>query len=172
MMRIILFVMGFTIIVIILGVILSTDNISLEVEQTSLENRLAAINLPALKTEGTALHTHQHMDIFQDGKKITVPAGIGVDKTEGIISPLHTHDETGVIHVESDDVRDYTLGQFLKIWGVIINKTDKIKVYVNGKKINGDYQKIVLEPYQEIVIDFGKDLPKSIPSKYSFPADY
>jgi hypothetical protein len=69
-------------------------------------------------------HVHAHLDVFVDGKRIGVPAAIGinVDAPEvksfedpdgavsygGIercrkpcISPLHTHDATGIIHTES-----------------------------------------------------------------------
>ncbi len=33
------------------------------------------------------------------------------------MAPLHTHDTSGIIHVESNTVRPYTLGEFLNIWG-------------------------------------------------------
>lgn len=33
------------------------------------------------------------------------------------MSPLHTHDTSGKIHEESNTVRDFTLRDFLAIWG-------------------------------------------------------
>jgi len=58
---------------------------------------------------------------------MTVPAQIGIDASLwkdhsldqfGIgMSPLHTHDATGTIHEESNTVRDFTLQEFLAIWG-------------------------------------------------------
>src|SRR5439155_4801086 len=63
-----------------------------------LRDRLRALGLPALGSEGTALHTHEHLDVFVHGRPVTVPADIGIDRTGGFISPLHTHDPSGVIH--------------------------------------------------------------------------
>src|SRR5712691_4730540 len=79
-------------------------------ETATLRARLAAIGLPALEQEGTILHTHQHLDILVNGAAIEVPANVGINQTELYIAPIHTHDVTGILHVESDDVRAFTLG--------------------------------------------------------------
>jgi hypothetical protein len=81
-----------------------------------LEQRLTALGVPAPGFEGTALHTHQHLDLFVDGKRVVVPAGIGIDPAGRFISPLHTHDTSGVIHVESPTVRPFTLGELFGVW--------------------------------------------------------
>src|SRR5438132_7158269 len=91
-------------------------------EIPNLLARLKAINLPALYEEGNVLHIHQHLDIFVNGKPVTVPADIGINYIAKFISPLHTHDAAGIIHVESDEVRDFTLGQFFDVWGVRFTK--------------------------------------------------
>jgi hypothetical protein len=90
---------------------------------------------PAPK-EFLANHAHAHLDVFIDGKEILVPAGIGINIEDpevrkfdnpiaygGIemcdqpcISPLHTHDETGILHTESSDPEPNTLGQFFTEW--------------------------------------------------------
>ena len=124
--------------------------------------RLAALELPALGTEGTALHIHQHLDLFVNGKHVVVPGGIGIDPDLRFISPLHTHDESGVIHVESPTVRKFTLGQFFGVWGVPLN----------GVRVDGDPGKIALAPHQEIVLAFGtpQQLARRLPTSYAFPA--
>jgi hypothetical protein len=91
-------------------------------------------------------HTHAHLDVFVDGTRIVVPAGIGIDigadgvtetttpdgtETEyGVaicdapcISPLHTHLPEGVIHTESEEpnIEPYTLGQFFTQWGLTLD---------------------------------------------------
>ena len=91
-------------------------------ETAHLRERLQIIALPALTAEGNALHTHQHLDIFINGASVTVPANIGVNEFERFISPLHTHDDTGIIHVESDEIRDFNLGQFFDVWGVGLSR--------------------------------------------------
>jgi hypothetical protein len=63
------------------------------------------------------VHLHQHLDLYVDGRQVPVPAGIGIDPAVRF-APLHTHDTSGVIHLESPTVRTYTLGQFFAVWGV------------------------------------------------------
>lgn len=152
-------------------------------ELNYLKDRLAAIGLPALSEEGSALHIHQHLDIFIDGKPVSVPAGIGINEKSGFISPVHTHDPDAIIHVESPIIRTFTLGQFFDIWGVRFadqclggycnDGTKTLKVYVNGNLISGDPRQIKLEERQEIVVTYGtdKDLSSPIPSSFIFPPD-
>lgn len=153
-------------------------------ELDHLRDRLKAIGLPALSAEGTVLHIHQHLDIYIDGKPVAVPAEIGVSQAAGFISDIHVHDNTGIIHVESPTVQTFTLGQFFDIWGVqftstniggYANTADKtLKVFVDGNPYSGDPRQLALATHQEIVITYGTDqeLPKPIPSSYSFPAGY
>ena len=73
------------------------------------------------------MHWHPVLTITMNGSPVTVPAQIGIDQSlwkdhsldqYGIgMSPLHTHDTSGTIHVESNTVRDFTLHEFLAIWG-------------------------------------------------------
>lgn len=148
-------------------------------ETAHLRERLQLIALPALTAEGNALHTHQHLDLFINGAPATVPANIGVNESERFISPLHTHDQTGIIHVESDEIRDFTLGQFFDVWGVRLNKDcvggycagagNSLKVYLNGKLFSGEPRALVLADQQEIALVFGATQSKlKIPSSYNF----
>jgi hypothetical protein len=163
---------------------IQTGNAPWPAEATNLKARLVDINLPALTEEGVALHIHQHLDISVDGKPVQVPADIGINEAQGFIASIHTHDDTGIIHVESPTVQDFTLGQFFDIWGVRLtaeciggycNQIDKsLKVYVNGNLFNSDPRTIKLQQHQEIFIFYGTsdELPAPIPSSYSFPPDY
>ncbi len=145
-----------------------------------LRARLAALGLPALSREGTALHIHEHLDLFVAGKRVIVPAGIGIDPAGRFISPIHTHDTTGIIHVESPTVRKFTLGQFFGVWGVRLRDGclgefcsghgSVLRVYADGKPV-GDPSRLVLAQHQEIVVAFGTlaQLPPSVPTSYAFP---
>ncbi|HTN71626.1 MAG TPA: hypothetical protein VMO00_11105 [Methylomirabilota bacterium] len=148
-------------------------------EIPNLLARLKAINLPALHEEGNALHIHQHLDLFVNGKPVTVPKDIGINFDARFISPLHTHDRTGIIHVESDKVRDFTLGQFFDVWGVRFTKdcvggycakgSDKLRVFSNGKAVTGDPRRLVLTSHQEIAVVYGPEESSiAIPSSYNF----
>ena len=146
-----------------------------------LAERLRAIGIPALSPmEGTAVHIHQHLDLYVDGRKVLVPAGIGIDPAVGY-APLHTHDPSGVIHVESPTVRTYTLGEFFAVWGVRITPSclggycagggRQLRLFVDGRAYRGDPTTLALAPHQELVVTFGTatQLPSPIPSTYQFP---
>jgi hypothetical protein len=149
-----------------------------------LRARLAASGLPSLGAEGTRLHIHQHVDIYVKGRRVTVPAGIGIG-IQGLqlfFSPIHTHDATGVVHVESPVVKTFSLGQFFAVWGVrftpnclggyCATAADKLRVYSDGKLVTGDPRALPLQSHEEIVVAYGTkaELPKPIPSSYRFPA--
>jgi hypothetical protein len=146
-----------------------------------LRARLARLGLPALAREGTALHIHQHLDVFVDGKRVIVPAGIGIGADGLFISPIHTHDSSGVIHVESPFVRKFTLGELFGVWGVRFTRRclggycaghgKSLRVYVNGRREQGDPRRIPLTAHEEIAVAFGApaEQPRPIPSRYAFP---
>jgi hypothetical protein len=59
------------------------------------------------------------------------------------MSPLHTHDNSGTVHVEANTMRDFTLREFLDIWkGLDINgKT--VQASLNGNSVS-EYRNIIL----------------------------
>ncbi len=154
------------------------------VELDHLKDRLDAMGLPALTAEGTVMHIHQHLDLFINGTKVDVPAGIGINEAAQFISTIHVHDGTGIIHVESPTVNDFTLGQFFDIWGVTFSKDQiggykavgdaKLSVYVNGAEYTDDPRMLVLKPHQEIAISYGTSaqVPNPIPASFTFPEGY
>ena len=71
------------------------------------------------------------------------------------MAPLHTHDATGIIHVESSIIRNYTLGQFLNIWGGLDTAGKTIKASVDGKPVY-DYGSIILKDGEQINLDVTK----------------
>jgi hypothetical protein len=152
-----------------------------------LPDRLEPLRLTALPQEALTLHIHQHLDIFLNGRPVTVPSGIGVYDGQ-FITELHTHAAgaeglpgpanrpTGVIHVESPTKTTYNLGQFFGVWGVRFTR-DCIggyckeltpwRLYVNGKLFTGDPTRIPLKEHEEFAIVIGKP-PKKIPSTFDF----
>jgi hypothetical protein len=142
-------------------------------------------------------HVHSHLDVFVDGTHITVPAGLGIDITNpgvhtfdqggvksygGItvpcanpcISPLHTHDITGVLHTESATHKDNTLGQLFVEWNVRLTATcfgtdcapsKPVSFYVDGAKFTGDPTTIELSNLREIAIVVGTP-PAQIPTSF------
>ena len=148
---------------------------------SQLQDRLGMMGLPALRREGTELHIHQHLDLFINGKTVSVPPMVGINMVAGFIAPVHTHDGSGVIHIESPIVNRYTLGQFFDIWGVRLTQTclgaycntgDKaLRVFVNGAAVTTNPREIELTNDQEIVVTYGaeSELPKPMPSTFKGP---
>jgi hypothetical protein len=56
---------------------------------------------------------------------------------------------SGIIHVESNTNRSYTLGQFLDIWGGLNLKGKTVKATVDGKPVL-DYRNILLRYKEQI----------------------
>jgi hypothetical protein len=143
-------------------------------EYEFLADRLLPLGLQTLGQEGQATHYHSHLDIFVDGKRITVPALVGINPGANYITELHTHDTRGVIHVESPKENDeFSLGQFVAEWGLFLDSRcigaycDGLKWYVDGKRQTGNPEGLILKPHQEIAIVVGKP-PKKIPASYKF----
>ena len=136
-------------------------------------DRMARAGLPQLTAEGTHVHFHAHLDVFDNGEAVKVPAGVGIDFDQRVISPLHTHFDTGVMHVEAETNESVTLGQFLTEWGVRVTDecignvcdADKIALFVNGARQSGDPRDYVIKPDQELALVLGTP-PASIPKGY------
>jgi len=139
-----------------------------------LTDRLQPLDLSALGAEGAVVHIHQHLDLYVNGKHVTLPALIGINDNS-YITELHTHDPSGVIHVESPTNRAFTLGQLFGEWGVkltpncVANYCGRLKWWVNGKQITGNPASLDLRSHQEIVIAQGPP-PLVVPKSYKFPA--
>lgn len=107
------------------------------------------------------MHFHPMLTLVVDGKQETVPAQIGIDPTlwndhsldsYGMtgMAPLHTHDTSGTVHVESYVNRYYTFGEFLDIWG--LNMTGyNVFMTVNGQTVS-DYKNYILHDGDKIVL--------------------
>lgn len=146
-----------------------------------LSARLSAVDLPALTAEGAAMHLHQHIDLFVRGVRRTIPASIGIDAQNRFIAELHTHDESGIVHVEAPRIRPFTLGQFFDVWGVRLTRSclggncagakTRLLVWVNGKLWTGDPRRIVLRSHDQYAIVFGTidQVPKVLARSYDFP---
>jgi hypothetical protein len=129
-------------------------------EYAHLAQRIKQLGLPPVGKE--KLHTHALLHIYNDGLLVPVAPNIGIHPPA--VSSLHTHDQTGVIHMESDKPHKFTLGELFAIWGVrfgkaslgnLVNKGDKqVRVYVNGKPV-ADPVHYVMKDGDNIVVGYG-----------------
>ena len=146
-------------------------------EYSKLPQRLAAMQLP--QTSDVIFHIHANMEVYTDGKRQTVPSQVGIDQTHQLLASLHTHDTSGVIHMEAVQPYPFKLGQFFNVWGVKLTQTQLgdyhvgnglvLQVWVNGKQVKS-FVNYVMKPHDRIVVGFGK--PGSFPTKnnFKFPA--
>lgn len=110
------------------------------------------------------MHIHPQLSVKVNDQPIIVPENVGIDKAlwkdhsldkNGMqgMSPLHTHDDTGTLHVESSVNRGYTLGEFLDVWGGLDTGSGKIlKVTVNDQPI-ADWRNHILKDKEQISLE-------------------
>jgi hypothetical protein len=139
--------------------------------------RGTALGLPA---EGTTMHEHADVEIFVHGSKEPVPTDIGIDTSKGTIQSIHTHDDTGLVHLESSQSREFTLGEFFGVWGVRFTPSclgaycnegnNRLQVFVDGEEVDGSLQDVQLDDQTVIVVTYGTptELPDPIPSSFDF----
>jgi hypothetical protein len=145
---------------------------------TDLTQRIEAMGLPGF--DEVISHSHAWLHVYVDGKQETVPQNIGIDPTTQTLAALHTHDAEGIVHMEADREFEFTLGQFMAVWGVAFSedrlgsltpKGDKqLQVFLNGKRVS-DPVNVVMPEHGNVVIGYGK--PGSFPTepKLDWPAD-
>jgi hypothetical protein len=115
--------------------------------------------------EGAVEHIHTHLQIFNRGRKVVVPAQVGIMPIAGCLYWLHTHDTSGTIHIESPVVRTFTLGQFFDIWDQRLSRSQaasaraprgrSLRITIDGRAWSGDPRAIPLRDHEEIVIQSG-----------------
>jgi hypothetical protein len=131
--------------------------------------------------EYATLHIHTHLALFYNGKQMQVPQYIGFapNLAGGCLYWIHTHDPSGIIHIEAPDINPpqggpYTLGMLFDVWGQPLEREDvaglvgPVTAYVNGTKYDGDLHAIPLAAHQQIVLEVGT--PVVPPPNYAFPA--
>ena len=140
---------------VILGIIVAvTIGISLTLSKPTTDK--------SSSNEIMLMHIHPRLYLNIDGKPYFIPQNVGVDsdlwKDHSLdqygmngMAPLHTHTADGMIHVESNIVRNYTLGEFLDIWGFDL-KGKSVSVSVYGEPIS-DYRNHVFKDDESIIMN-------------------
>lgn len=124
--------------------------------------KIKAAGFEATEKEQLIYHIHSHLDVFFNREPVTVPANIGIGTGSlFFISPLHTHDTTGTLHIEAPERVSVTLGQFFVEWGVPL--TGAI-AYDNGVAVIDPVAHLLKDLHQVTVV-FGTP-PQNIPAVY------
>lgn len=138
-------------------------------------------------SEQVLFHIHAHLAIYVNGKPELLPYGIGIvppyQLEQTASGPfvaggakfywLHTHDETGVIHIESPVQRTFTLGDFFDIWRQPLGAdqvgpaTGTVIAFLNGQKFSGNPRDLPLTAHAVLQLDVGTVVPAQ---PYTFPS--
>jgi hypothetical protein len=120
-----------------------------------------------------AVYFHSNLSIILDDKPVVIPSQIGInkslwkdhsldkygvpgmpmdeegEKTMPRMAPLYTTNDKGQITIGSVIERDYTVGEFLKIWSGIDLKHELVNATINDKPVD-DYRNIIFKDKAQI----------------------
>ena len=121
------------------------------------------------------IHWHPKLKIIINGEEQLIPPNIGISIGNNIdnqisgmrMSPTHTHESDGTIHLENNrpwqKPETLTLGYFFKTWGrnfnsscifeFCNNRNGTLIMMVNGKP-NYDFENYIMHDKDEIVIEY------------------
>jgi hypothetical protein len=134
--------------------------------------------VPCGPTEVFTRHEHAHLTIVVRGQLRVVPAFVGITATS--ICWLHTHDTSGIIHIEAGDSRTLTLGDFFAVWGKLLSTTaiaddrpgtgESVRATVNQKPYGEAPDTILLHDHDDIALELGPPSPTIAP--FVWPPGY
>jgi len=128
-----------------------------------------SINIPAGE-----IHWHPRVTIKINGEGVMIPINIGstIGKVVDVhlsgmrMSPTHTHETDGTIHMENNNPSSKpettTIGYFFYVWDkqfssscIFEHCTDngELKMYVNGKE-NYEFENYIMRDKDEILIEY------------------
>lgn len=128
-------------------------------------------------SEGATYHVHAHLAIVVDGKAVAgPPADTGIHFEHLCLYWLHTHDATGIIHIEAPHRISPTLGNFFDIWGQPLSRQrvanhpvepqQHLQVYVGTTLYRGNPRAIKLYEHTRVTLEIGP--PFATPPKVNW----
>ncbi|MEO7039750.1 MAG: hypothetical protein ABI446_09925 [Gemmatimonadaceae bacterium] len=130
-------------------------------------------------------HIHAHLTLIADGVQRAIPLGIGASGAEVISNFVvdarcfywvHTHDASGIIHIESPNATQRNLGELFAIWGEPLSRsnvggfTGAVTAYVDSTRYDGDLGSLGFVERQQITLIVGT-VPPQLPV-YALPSAF
>jgi len=152
---------------------------------SSVGGQGGAVQGVACDTATPAVHVHAHLTLIADSVQRAIPMAVGTPDPfviDNIVVAarcfywLHTHDATGIIHLEAPNSSTLTLGNFFAIWGQPLSRMNvggfqgDVVAYVDSTRYDGDLTAIPITAHEQITLIVG-GVPAEIPV-YQFPAGY
>lgn len=153
-------------------------------------------------------HVHAFVGVYNNGTLMALPAGVGMQNPQppsnGFVDVascfyhLHTHDSSGIIHIEDPDPSNvpvtqslYSLKTFLDIWGVTADADHfgpfqgSVRVFTSGQTYRGNTNgntvsadtltfygnnpnSVPLYSHEVIFIEVGPNYPASLPNVHFY----
>src|SRR5262245_59779293 len=149
-----------------------------EKRQETVTGTFGATSVGCAEKEQLAYHIHTHLTVLTAGKQVAVPGNIGI--TKACMAFLHTHDQSGIIHVEAPANHAYTLGDFFAVWGQPLSRDrlldqtgggeHEVIAYVDGNRVDVAPESIPLTNKSHVVLQYGP--PFVEPPPYTFPRGF
>lgn len=163
-------------------------------------NGQAVDGLPCVSNMPTNYHVHPLLALYVNGTQIALPRGLGMQNpgapdASGFINTatcfyyLHTHDSSGILHIEDPSTTPisqslYTLKTFLDIWGITAGPNNfgpfngPVRVFTSGSTMQAaltvnasqlsfygtDPNQVPLYSHEYIVVEVGPTYPATLPN--------
>jgi len=140
-------------------------------------NERIIMNGKELSIQKGNTHWHPALKIVIDGETVLIPDDIGYGTGRTIdthlsgmrMSPIHTHESDGTIHIENlnpaEKPETLTLGYFFYVWNETFSATcifdyctdnGDLKMFVNGKD-NNEFGNYIMHDGDDILIQYTKN---------------
>ena len=119
--------------------------------------------VPCKTSEQLNYHVHAHLTIYVNGQNFPLPTNLGIASDQSCFYWLHTHDSSGVIHIEAPSEQTFTLNTFFQEWSARfpqmtypteLDSTTGWVAYVDGKPYTGDFHSITLVAHKLITLAY------------------
>lgn len=125
--------------------------------------------------EGSVEHIHAYLAIYINGQASPLPANVGIPQDQSGNAScfywLHTHDTSGVVHIEAPVKEVFTFGQFRDEWDqqfVSLGFAPELllnsgwTIWVNGKIYNGSLSSVPLDAHNIITLAYNSPKVKPV----------
>lgn len=105
--------------------------------------------------QSVELHVHLNLSITVDGEKEIIPKDIGIIRN--CMAEIHTHDESGYIHVEtvnSSRIDSLSLADFFKVWDKEVHREGYILEIIQDGEIKDSIDSLRLIDGSEIELKY------------------
>jgi len=125
--------------------------------------------------EQSVEHIHAYVTMWINGQQQSIPQYVGIPQDQSGNATcfywLHTHDTSGIIHIEAPAKEPFTFGQFLDEWNQQFNSlgfpsqlllNTGWTIWVNGQPYHGTLDSIPLAAHNIITVAYAS--PKAKPA--------